>query len=35
MSDAGTIRRMAAYLFDNIGNLTNVKRISEDLDHGG
>jgi len=35
MSDAGTIRRIAAYLFDNIGNLTNVKRICDVLSSTG
>ncbi|MDO5317560.1 MAG: ATP-binding protein [bacterium] len=35
MSDAGTIRRIAAYLFDNIGNLTNVKRICDVLSSVG
>lgn len=35
MSDAGTVRRIAEYLFDNIGNLTNVKRISNVLSSTG
>ena len=35
MSDAGTIRRIAAYLFDNVGNLTNVKRICDVLSSTG
>ena len=29
MSDTETLQRISAYLFDNIGNLTNTKRISD------
>ena len=35
MSDAETINRIASYLFDNIGNLTNTKRISDVLTSAG
>lgn len=35
LSDIGTIRRIAEYLFDNIGNLTNVKRICDVLSSRG
>jgi predicted AAA+ superfamily ATPase len=35
MSDAETLQRISAYLFDNIGNLTNTKRISDGLTSAG
>lgn len=35
LSDAGTVRRIAEFLFDNIGNLTNVKRICDVLSSRG
>ena len=35
MSDVGTIRRIAFYLFDNVGNITNTKRISDVLSSAG
>lgn len=35
MSDTETLQRISAYLFDNIGNLTNTKRISDGLTSAG
>lgn len=35
MSDTETLQRIAMYLFDNIGNLTNTKRISDGLTSAG
>ena len=35
MSDTETLQRISAYLFDNIGNLTNTKRISDGLTAAG
>jgi len=35
MSNVGTVEKIAAYLFDNIANVTNVKRICDSLTAGG
>jgi len=35
MSDVGTVRKIAAFLFDNVSNLTNVKRICDSLSASG
>lgn len=35
MSDVSTVKKIAAYLFDNISNLTNVKRICDALSSVG
>lgn len=35
MTDVGTLRRIACYMFDNISNLTSVKRISDVLSSAG
>ena len=35
LSDVGTVRRIAEFLFDNIGNLTSIKRICDVLSSRG